>query len=193
MISRERILELFKETCVLQEGHFKLSSGRHAEKYLQCARILQYPDYAEELAESIAEIWSSEKIDLVVGPALGGVVLSFAVGQALGTRSIFTERKAGEMSLRRGFGIANGNRVLIVEDVVTTGGSVQEVVELLENEGAEIVGISSLVDRSDGKAGFAYPFKSLLEFDIKSYPEEKCPLCQKDIPFTRPGSKEEGV
>ncbi|MFW6278738.1 MAG: orotate phosphoribosyltransferase [Bacillota bacterium] len=187
-MSEERILEIFSDTGVLQEGHFVLSSGRHADKYLQCAQVLQYPRYANELAEGIAEIWEDKDIDVVVGPAIGGIVVSYAVGQALDLRAIFTERKEGEMRLRRSFNIRPGEKVLLVEDVVTTGGSVKEVLSLLEDREAEIVGISSLVDRSGGEVEFGYRFEPLLELEVTSYPEKECDLCAANEPITKPGS-----
>lgn len=189
-MTKEEIRELLVETEVIQEGHFVLSSGRHADLYMQCAKVLQYPDKAAVLAAEIAKKWQDEEIDVVIGPALGGVVLSYAVAEELGVRSLFSERKNGEMKLRRGFEIKKGERVLVVEDVVTTGGSVKEVLALLENLDLEIVGLSSIVDRSLGSVEFNYEFKPLLPVDIKSYKANHCELCKKGIPITRPGSKE---
>ncbi len=189
MLDDQRILEIFKKTNVLQEGHFVLSSGRHADKYLQCAQVLQYPQYANELAQGIAEIWEDEDIDVVIGPAIGGIIVSYAVGQALGVRAIFTERKDGEMKLRRSFFIEPGSKVLLVEDVVTTGGSVKEVIAVLEKMDVNLVGISSLVDRSGGKADFNYPFKPLIELDVTSYAADECLLCDQGLDITKPGSR----
>lgn len=190
MISREKILEILKDTGVLQTGHFLLSSGRHANKYLQCAQVLQYPVYANQLAEGIAKLWEKEEIDVVIGPALGGIIVSYAVGQALGLRAIFAERKEGKMTLRRNFQLKPNSKVLVVEDVVTTGGSVQEVINLLEDKkDIKIVGISSLIDRSGGQINFSYPFKPLLQLDVESFEPDNCPLCKEKIPFTKPGSK----
>ncbi len=189
MYSQKRILDIFHETGVLQEGHFVLSSGRHADKYLQCARVLQYPEYANELGKNIAGIWQNENIDVVVGPAIGGIIVSFVVAQALGVRSIFTERKNGQMKLRRSFELSPGKRVLVVEDVVTTGGSVREVTELLEEKDVNIVGISSLVDRSGGQVSFPYIYKPLLQIFVNSYKAGECALCEKGIPITKPGSR----
>lgn len=188
-MKKEKIEEILKKTNVIQEGHFVLSSGRHANIYMQCAKVLQYPEHASKLACEIAKKWKDEDIDVVIGPALGGVVLSYVVAEQIGTKSIFSERKNGNMQLRRGFEINEGDNVLIVEDVVTTGGSVKEVVELLEKEDVNIVGISSIVDRSAGNADFNYPFKALLEVNISSYKANECELCKKGIPVTRPGSK----
>lgn len=190
MISRERILNIFEETGVLQHGHFLLSSGRHADKYLQCAQVLQYPQYTNELAKGITELWSEKDIDVVIGPAIGGIIISYAVGQAFNKKAIFTERKDGEMMLKRGFQLKTGANVLIVEDVVTTGGSVKEVIDVLTEMEVNIIGITSLVDRSNGKVNFKYDFKPLLTLDVKSYQADECPLCKKEIPFTKPGSRE---
>lgn len=191
MISEDKLKDIFTKTGVLQKGHFELSSGRHADKYLQCARVLQYPKYADMLGEEMAKIWQDTEIDVVIGPALGGVVISYTTGRALGTRAVFSERKKGKMQLRRGFNIKQTENVLVVEDVVTTGGSVREVIELLEDLNTNIVGISSLVDRSCGEVEFAYPFKSLLQIDVASYPPEDCQLCQNNIPIDKPGSRKE--
>ncbi|MGM0603752.1 MAG: orotate phosphoribosyltransferase [Bacillota bacterium] len=188
-MKREEIEKMLKETGVIQEGHFVLTSGRHANIYMQCAKVLQYPEYAAKLAGEIAEKWKDTEIDVVIGPALGGVVLSYAAAEQIGVRSLFSERKNGSMQLRRGFDIKKGEKALIVEDVVTTGGSVKEVIELMEEKGADIVGISSIIDRSSGNADFNYQFKPLLKVDIKSYKANECELCQKGIPVTRPGSR----
>ena len=189
MYSQERIIDIFHKTGVIQEGHFVLSSGRHADKYLQCARVLQHPDYANELGENIAGLWQNEEIDVVVGPAMGGIIVSYVTAQALGVRSIFTERKDGQMKLRRSFELSPGDRVLVVEDVVTTGGSVKEVIELLEKKDIKIVGISSIVDRSGGMASFTYNYKPVLQIFVNSYPAEECELCKKGVPITKPGSR----
>jgi len=189
-MTKEEIRELLVETDVIQEGHFVLSSGRHADIYMQCAKVLQYPEHAATLAAEIAAKWEDEEIDVVIGPALGGVVLSYAVAEELGVRSIFSERKNGEMKIRRGFELKPGEKVLVVEDVVTTGGSVKEVLAVLEQLDVEIVGLSSIVDRSNGQVKFNYDFKALLPVDIKSYKAGQCKLCEEGVAITRPGSKE---
>ena len=189
-MNQEKVLEIFKETNVLQEGHFKLSSGLHSDRYLQCAQVLQHPVEAQKLAKALAEKFE-EEIDVVVGPALGGVTLSYAVGLALETRTIFTERKDGEMTLRRGFKLNPGEKVLIVDDVLTTGGSVQEVIDVISEFDIEIAGIATLVDRSGDEVEFPYPIKSLLEVDVKTYQPEECPLCKKGVEINKPGSKKE--
>lgn len=190
MIQKERVLEIFAQAQVLLEGHFLLTSGKHSNRYLQCARVFQYPDYAEELCKALAESFAGEKIDLCVGPALGGVVIAYETARSLGVRGLFTEReKDGTMALRRGFVIQPGQRVLVLEDVVTTGGSVKEVIELLRGMGAEIVGVGAIVDRSGGQADFGVPFKSTIQLDVESYDPADCPLCQQGIPAEKPGSR----
>ena len=188
-MQKQEIIELFKKTKVIQKGHFELSSGRHTDTYLQCAKIMQYPDYTNKLAKEIAELWSEENIDLVVGPAIGGIIISYAVASMMNSRNIFSERKDGEMQFRRNLDIKEDDKVLIVEDVVTTGGSVREVVNLLEDSKADIVGISSLVDRSNGEVEFNYPFKPLLELKVDSFKADNCKLCQNNIEINKPGSQ----
>lgn len=191
MIPRERVLEIFAQAQVLLEGHFLLTSGKHSNRYLQCARVFQYPDYGEELCEALSQSFAGEKIDLCVGPALGGVVMAYETARSFGVRGLFTERdKDGIMTLRRGFVIEPGQRVLVLEDVVTTGGSVKEVIELLRGMGAEIVGVGAIVDRSGGQADFGVPFKSTIQLDVESYHPADCPLCQQGIPVVKPGSRQ---
>ncbi|HHV72223.1 MAG TPA: orotate phosphoribosyltransferase [Clostridia bacterium] len=190
MLSRKRVLSIFQETGVLQEGHFLLTSGLHSAYYLQCAQVLQYPEYTEELCRGIVEAFKDANIDLVIGPALGGVLLSYEVGKQLKIRSIFAEREAGKMTLRRGFKIDPGQKVLVVEDVITTGGSVKEVIDLVEQSGGEVVGVGLLVDRSGGKVDFGVPTHALIKLDIETYSPETCPLCKQGaIPAIKPGSR----
>ncbi|SEN16759.1 orotate phosphoribosyltransferase [Lihuaxuella thermophila] len=181
--------EAIRRTGVLKEGHFLLSSGRHSARYMQCAQLLQYPNDAEQTGKALADLFRDEQVDVVVGPALGGVIIAHEVARALGVRCLFTERKDGKMELRRGFTIQPGERVLAIEDVVTTGGSVQEVVTLLEGMGAEIVGIGSIVDRSGGNTPFQYPYRALTAIHIESYAPEDCPLCKQGLPVVKPGSR----
>ncbi|WP_168188626.1 orotate phosphoribosyltransferase [Thermoflavimicrobium daqui] len=181
--------EAIKRTGVLKEGHFLLSSGRHSARYMQCAQLLQHPQEAEAVGQALSDLFKDQKIDLVVGPALGGVIIAHEVARALGVRCLFTERKAGTMELRRGFTIQPGERVLVIEDVVTTGGSVKEVIKVLEGLGAEIVAIGSMVNRNQGQNPFQYPYQALTEIHIESYTPEECPLCQQGIPVIKPGSR----
>jgi orotate phosphoribosyltransferase len=182
--------EALKRRDVLKQGHFLLSSGRHSRQYMQCAQLLQHPEEAEEAGKALAALFQGEAVDVVVGPALGGVIIAHETARALGVRCIFAERKEGEMTIRRGFSVQPGERVVIIEDVVTTGGSVNEVVRLVKEAGATLVGVGSIVDRSGGGNPFDVPFRSLLELKIESYAPKECPLCKEGIPAVKPGSRE---
>ncbi len=188
-LSPEELIEIFKQKGALLTGHFLLSSGLHAEKYLQCALVLQHPDVAERIASAMAELFSDEKPECVVGPAIGGIVLAQEVARALGVRAMFSERESGSMTLRRGFSVNRGERVLVVEDIITTGGSVQEAVDALVDMGANVVGVGVIIDRSRGRAKFSVPFKSLARLDVDAFEEQDCPLCAAgDTPY-KPGSR----
>lgn len=189
MLTKEEIVEIFKKTNVLQEGHFKLTSGRHSGQYLQCAQVLQYPQYTTQLCSDIAEYFKNESIDVVVGPAMGGIVIAFEVARQMGVKSIFTERVDGKMTLRRGFAVKPGEKVLVVEDVVTTGGSVQEVIDLVRENEAEVIGVGLMVDRSNGKVQFGVPQCALLSMEVQSYEPEECPFCKQGLPIVKPGSR----
>lgn len=187
-MDKSEILKLFEQTKALLNGHFQLSSGLHSPQYFQCALILQYPTYAEKLGDSIADLFRDQDITCVIGPALGGVVIAWEVARSLGVRGLFTERVNGNMQLRRGFSVQPEDRILVVEDVVTTGGSAQEVVTLLRSR-ASIVGVASIVDRSSVPPSFGFPYKSLLKMDIKTFDPAKCPLCHEGKPMDKPGSR----
>lgn len=190
MLSKDEILNIFKETGVLKEGHFILTSGRHSSQYMQMAQVLQYPDLTEKLCKDLAESFKDEKIDVVVSPAVGGILVGYEMSRALGVKNIFCERENGEMTLRRGFEIEPGQRILVVEDVVTTGGSVKEVISVIEKAGGQVAGVGVLVDRSNGKIDFGYPLRSLLSLEIQSYEKDDCPLCKEGkIPALKPGSR----
>ena len=182
------ILKLFEENGAFLRGHFRLSSGLHSERYLQCALILQRPDIAQALAKELASRFKGERIDFVVGPAIGGIVLSYEVARALGARSIFTERENDAMTLRRGFSIARGERGIVAEDVVTTGGSNAEVIKLIETLGGKTAGVVSLVDRSSG-IDFGVRFETLARVSIETYSQDACPLCKKGVLVVKPGSR----
>lgn len=183
------LTEAMERTGVLKKGHFLLSSGKHSNQYMQCAQLLQYPQEAEEAGKAIAELFSEQKIDVVIGPALGGVIIAHEVARALGVRCLFAERKDGVMELRRNFQIISGERVLVVEDVVTTGGSVQEVIALVEQSGGEIIGVGSIIDRTGGKNPFKVPYRSIQTVEIDTYEPENCPLCKEGTPAIKPGSR----
>ena len=161
MLTKEQVLAILKEREAVLEGHFLLTSGRHSDRYVQCAKLFQYADTSEIICKELADKFAGEKIDVVVGPALGGVIMAYEMGRQLGVRNIFAERENGNMTLRRGFKVEKGERVLVCEDVVTTGGSVKEVIALLSDMGAEIVGVGSVVDRSNGKVDFGVPFHAV--------------------------------
>lgn len=188
-MNRQKLIEVFKERDALLEGHFRLTSGLHSNRYIQCAQVLMYPDLAAELGKELADHFSELDVDLVVGPAIGGIIVSQEVGHALGVKAIFTEREQGKMTLRRGFRIKAGERVVAVEDVVTTGGSTREVIDLVKEHGGIVVGVGSLVDRHSGELDFGVPFYSLLKLDIETYPPEDCPLCREGLPIVKPGSR----
>ena len=189
MLSKERVLEIFRQSEVLLEGHFLLTSGRHSDKYLQCAKVFQYPSFSEELVKSLSEELSGDQIDMVIGPAIGGIILSYEMGRCLGIKTIFSERENGEMVLRRGFEIPQGSRVLVVEDVVTTGGSVFEVIKLVKELGSEVVGVGAFVDRSNGKVNFGTPFYSVISMQVDSFEPYNCPMCKAKMSFVKPGSR----
>lgn len=181
------MLDLLRKTESLLEGHFELSSGLHSDKYFQCAKLLQFPEYAEIAGKRIGELYNNNDIDVVLGPALGGIVIGYEVARALGKRAMFTERKDGYMELRRGFQITEGERVLIVEDVITTARSVKENMQILQGHGADIVGVACIVDRSMGRSGL--DIRSLMQMDPAVYSPDDCPLCREGIEIEKPGSK----
>ena len=187
-MTNDEILSIFKESKALLEGHFRLTSGLHSPNYFQCAKVLQYPAYAERLCRLIAERYAPAKVDAVIAPALGGIVVGQEVGRLLGVRSMFTERKESVMQLRRGFEIRPGERLLVCEDVVTTGGSVQEVIEIVERAGGVVAGVGIIVDRSGGKAPFSNLFAAMT-MQVVTYPESECPLCKQGMPVEKLGSR----
>ena len=187
---REAILETFREAGALLEGHFLLSSGLHSPKYLQCALVLQDPARAERLCSRLARAFADDRVETVVGPAMGGILVAYELARALGARAIFAEREEGRMRLRRGFRIEPGQRVLLAEDVVTTGGSLREVLALVREAGAEVVGVAALVDRTSGRdPGFGMPLTALVQLDVPTHVPEECPLCREGVPVVKPGSR----
>lgn len=184
-----QVIEILKETGALLDGHFILSSGKHSPNYVQCARLFEYPEAGEKIGTLLAEKIKEVNPTAVIGPAMGGIILSYEVARSLGVRNLFAERKDGKMQLRRGFAVSKNDRVAIVEDVVTTGGAVREVMELLKSLEVEVVCVGSVVDRSKGKADFGVPFKKLIDLDFPVYEKNECPLCEKNIPTDKPGSK----
>lgn len=189
MLTKEQIIQIFKDKEVMLEGHFLLTSGRHSDKYMQCAKLFQYADVSEIICKQLAEQFAEKKIDLVVGPAIGGIIMAYEMGRQLGVKNIFAERENGQMTFRRGFEVPEGANVLVVEDVVTTGGSVKEVIALLKEHGANVVGVGSVVDRSAGKVDFGVEFKAVLSMEVISYEPENCPICKSGLPLVKPGSR----
>lgn len=185
----EKVIEKFRTTGALLEGHFILSSGLHSTSYLQCALVLQYPLEAERFGRAIADNFRNAKIELVASPAIGGLVIGHEVARALGARFIWTERENGQMSLRRGFTVAEGQRTLVVEDVVTTGGSTRETIEALLSVGANVIAAASLIDRSSGSADVGVPRISLATLDVPSVDASICELCKRGVAATKPGSR----
>ena len=190
----DAILDLFRETGAYLSGHFRLTSGLHSAEYLQCARVLQHPVRAEalgrQLAAAILALLGSETAGVVVSPAMGGLIIGHEVARALGLRHIFTERdESGKMTLRRGFALSPGERAVVVEDVVTTGGSTREVVALLRAEGALPLAAGSIIDRSGGEAAVGVPRVALATLRAVSYAPESCPLCREGVAVVKPGSR----
>ena len=187
-----KLVSLMEESGALLTGHFKLSSGLHSEKYIQCARLLEDPARAEfagrSLAEALAARLGAEKPELVVSPALGGLIIGHEVARAMGTRFIFTERAEGKMTLRRGFGIEKGERALVVEDVVTTGKSTREVIEAVGAAGGEVMAVGAIVNRG-ADVDFGVPFVSLHSVKITNHEPNACPMCERGVPVVKPGSR----
>jgi len=188
-LNEKEILQIFRETGALLEGHFILTSGLHSDRYFQCARVLQYPWHAEALCRGIADHFTGRKIDAVVSPAVGGILVGQETARHLHVRSIFTERVDGRMTLRRGFEVNPGETLLVAEDVTTTGGSVKEVMEAVRQAGGSVAAVAAIVDRSGGKADFGVPYYSLLRMDVKNHPPDDCPLCRSGSAAVKPGSR----
>ncbi|MDR3643703.1 MAG: orotate phosphoribosyltransferase [Clostridia bacterium] len=190
MPDEQRLLEILKEADVLLEGHFLLTSGRHSNRYLQCARIFRNTQYSQELCAALAERFRGEGIDLVVGPALGAVQMAYEMGRQLGCENFFAEREDGRMTLRRGFSIEPGRRVLVVEDVITTGGSVREVMEIVLKAGGVVAGVGAIVDRTGGEVDFGVPFRAAVSMKVESWQAGDCPLCKEGaLTLVKPGSR----
>jgi len=185
----QQALEIFKRTGVMQEGHFRFTSGRHSDNYMQCARLFEFPSDGVAVCFDVAAEFRDKGVDVVVGPALGGIIMAYEVAKILNIRSVFAERENGVMTLRRGFDVTNSRRALVVEDVVTTGGSIKEVIELLRGNGVEVVGVGAVIDRSNGKVQFDVPFYAVATMDLKSWEPEDCHLCKQGIPLMKPGSR----
>ena len=188
MMTQEEVRALLVQTGAIMDGHFLLTSGLHSPHYVEKFNVLQHPEYTAQLCAAMAEKFKDANIETVVGPVTGGILLAHETGKSLGTRAIFTERVDGKMTFRRGFSLREGERVLIVEDIVTTGGSIKEVIDVVKAAGAVPVAVSMLVDRSGGKANFGdVPATALLTMEVETYAPENCPLCAQGIPMTKRG------
>lgn len=188
-MTQDEVLDIYRTTGALLSGHFLLSSGLHSDRYLQSALVLQQPDIATRLCAALAVSFKDERIEAVIAPALGGVFVSHETARALGVRALFAERVNGELTLRRGFTIKQGERVLVVEDVITTGKSTRETIEVVRKAGGTVIAAASLVDRSGGKAELGVPYRSLVTLDVPAYNAENCPLCKAGSAPVKPGSR----
>ena len=192
IIKTEEVMKKFEEAGAIQKGHFKLTSGVHSDTYIQCAQIMQHPEFMHNLCSELGKKFRGDDIDVIVGPAIGGIIMAHVMARVLGpwVRAIFTERENGKMTLRRSFEINEGEKVLVVEDVTTTGSSVREVIDIVKSRQGKVVGVGVLIDRSGGEVDFGIKTEKLLTVDIKTYLPEECPLCKKGIPVVKPGSRE---
>ena len=192
IIKTEEVMKKFEQAGAIQKGHFKLTSGVHSDTYIQCAQVMQHPDFMHNLCSELGKKFRGDDIDVIAGPAIGGIIMAHVMARVLGpwVRAIFTERENGKMTLRRSFEINQGEKVLVVEDVTTTGSSVREVIDIVKSRQGKVVGVGVLIDRSGGKVNFGIKTEKLLTEDIKTYLPEECPLCKKGIPAVKPGSRE---
>jgi orotate phosphoribosyltransferase len=181
--------DVFRASGALLDGHFKLSSGLHSPGYFQCALVLQHAAHAETMGRAIADLVAGLRPTVVLSPALGGVVIGHEVGRALGVRAIFAERQEGVLMLRRGFTLSGADRVVVVEDVVTTGGSTRETIRVAVAAGGQVVGAGAIVDRSGASARFEVPFRALVQMNLPAYHPDACPLCADGLPLVKPGSR----
>ncbi len=188
-MTEQDIIRILEASGALLTGHFQLRSGLHSSRFFQAALLLQYPDKAETVCRYLAEQFKGEKIDAVISPAVGGLIVGQEVARALGCRAIFADKEDDKLILKRGFSIKPGDRILVAEDVVTKGGRVQQTIDLARSLGADIVGVAVIVDRSGGDASFDVPFKSALKLELPTYDPAACPLCKEGKSIDRPGSK----
>lgn len=188
-LSPEDILQIFRDCGAVLHGHFRLSSGKHSDTYFEKFQVLQHPHHVQQLCGELAARFRDERTDVVVGPTTGGVIIAYEVARQLGTRAIYAEREGDKRVLRRGFTLHEGERVLVVDDILTTGGSVREVLEMLEPYRVQLVGIGILVDRTGGQVDLGTRTESLLQMVVEAWQPEECPLCQRGEPITEPGSR----
>ena len=189
-MKREDVQKIFEQAGAVRKGHFELSSGLHSSTYIQCALVLQYPNQAEILGRALSELFANLQVSCVVAPAMGGITIGYEVARALGVRSLWVERdRSGQMALRRGWELKPGERVLVIEDVWTTGGSTRETVGVVEQEEGLVVAAGALIDRTGGRVEWNVPAGALLEMEVPSYEPDDCPLCRAGGATTRPGSR----
>ena len=189
-MTEKEVLAVFEDTDAILKGHFRLTSGRHSGTYMQCAKLFTDTKSSEKLCAALAEKLKGIPADMIVSPAVGGILMGYEVARQMGLPNIFAERENGVMTLRRGFSLPENAKVIVVEDVVTTGGSVKEVAALMTELGAEVTAVASIVDRSGGKADFGTKFVSLISINIESYEEADCPICKEGkLPLVKPGSR----
>jgi orotate phosphoribosyltransferase len=188
-MTSEEVLDLFRHSGALLEGHFRLSSGLHSDRYLQSALVLQHPDFAEQLGIALAARTAHLQPTVVLSPALGGIVVGQEVGRALHVRAIFAERQDGALALRRGFTLAPSDRVLIVEDVITTGGSTRETMAVADATGAQVLGAAAIIDRGADASRLNVPLQALVRMEVPAYPPDSCPMCARGTPVVKPGSR----
>ena len=189
-MKQEEIQKIFEQVAAVRSGHFELTSGLHSGTYIQCALVLQHPRHAETLGRALAGHFRDSAISCVVAPAMGGITIGYEVARALGVRSLWVERdRSGQMALRRGWSIEPGERVLVVEDVWTTGGSTRETIDVVQNEGGTVVAAGALIDRTGGHINLRVPAHALLTIEVPSYQPEDCPLCRTGGTTTKPGSR----
>lgn len=188
-MNSKETLKIFQDAGALLEGHFLLSSGLHSAQYLQCARVLGNPQLAEKLSQALAGNFRSQKITAVVGPAMGGIILAYELARALGARALFTERESAKMCLRRGFSLSAQDDVLVAEDVITTGRSVREVIDVVRDSGARLIGVGCIVERTKDKIDFGVKMENLIKIDIPTFTSQDCPYCRDNLPLVKPGSR----
>ncbi len=188
-MTQEEVLDLFRQSGALLEGHFRLSSGLHSDRYLQSALVLQHPDYAEQIGHALAARLEHLQPTAILSPALGGIVIGQEVGRAMGIRALFAERQDGRLMLRRGFTLSQKDRIVVVEDVITTGGSTRETIAVAEEAGASVMGVAAIIDRGADPGRLSLPLQALVRMVVPAYPPESCPLCAKGMPVTKPGSR----
>jgi orotate phosphoribosyltransferase len=188
-MTETEVLDLFRQAGALLEGHFKLSSGLHSDRYLQSALVLQYPDFAEQMGRTLAARLEHLQPTVILSPALGGIIIGQEVGRAMQVRSIFAERQDGKLTLRRGFALSPSDRVVVVEDVITTGLSTRETIETAHATGAQVLGAAAIIDRGSDASRLNVPLQALVRMEVPAYPPESCPMCAKGQPVVKPGSR----